>query len=117
MAEAYLILPETFSAYIAKEDEALNRRAGYTANELDYLIRTLQRNGRIEVGWRECCGKTDFTMHVHRAWCKVVKKIAKAGIVLTEERVKHKNAYATDHGGFWSSTVYTAPGAPVVDQK
>jgi len=71
------------------------------------FINTLVKTGRVEVGWRECCGKTDSTMYQHREWVKIVSMLRKDGVVVNEEQVKHKNAYATNNGGFWNSIIYS----------
>lgn len=102
--------PKTLE-YIAKQDAALNKKLGWTRDSLTELMQTLTKTGRVEVGWRESCGTTDATMHTYRAWVKLIPKLHKDGLVLTEERVKHKNAYATNNGGFWNSIIYRLEGA------
>ena len=94
---------------IAREDEKLNKRCGYNANSIKSNVESLLVYSRVEVGWRNSCGKTDPTMHVNSAWLKVVKALRKDGFVLSEVPVKHDNGWATKAGGFWSSIIYTIP--------
>ena len=93
--------------YITKQDAALNKRAGWEQNSLDNLVNRLLTYGLVEVGWRESCGTTDRTHHIYRAWLKVLPKLKKDLPVITEERGKHGNSYATSKGGFWNSIIYT----------
>ena len=69
-------------------------------------IESLKDRGSVEIGWRESCGKTDPTMHEKRAWVAVLKALRADGNEISEERQKHKNAYATSKGGFWASIIY-----------
>jgi hypothetical protein len=87
-------------------DNKINSWYGYDNNEMKRLIESLRRDGYVEVGWRTQCGSTDRTQKVYREWCKVIKMLSKDGIRLSEESVKHKNAYATNNGGFWNSIIY-----------
>lgn len=93
-------------AVAAKADERLNKRAGYSANPCGGHLATLLEFGKVEVGWRESCGSTDYTMHVYREWAKVLKALRASGAVISEEPMKHGNAWATKGGGFWNSIVY-----------
>lgn len=93
------------SEYIAKQDAALNKRAGWEQNAIGRLVESLLK-GSVEVGWRESCGTTDPTHHIYRAWVKVLPKLKKDGLTITEERQKHGNGWATKGGGFWNSIVY-----------
>jgi hypothetical protein len=94
-------------AFIARQDAALNKRAGWPQDALRRLVDDLLAFGRVEVGWRESCGTTDPTHHIYRAWLKVLPKLKKDGLKLAEEPVKHKNGWATKGGGFWNSIIYT----------
>ena len=101
------MLSEATRNYIARQDAALNKRAGWEKNDLAEYIRVLMAFGDVEIGWRETCGnKIDRTQHVYRAWIKVLLKLKKDGFVITEERVRHSNTWATLAGGFWSSIIY-----------
>lgn len=91
--------------FIAKKDILLDKRNGWDAKNLMKYAVALTA-GQVEVGWRETCGTTDMTMHTYREWVKVVSKLKKDGFVISEERVKHKNAYASNNGGFWNSIIY-----------
>lgn len=101
------MLSEKALALICQQDTALNKKAGWSQNSVHGFVEALQAHGRVEVGWREACGKTDHTHLVYRAWLKVLKRIRQDGLEIAEERIKHGNAYATMKGGFWSSIVYT----------
>lgn len=101
-----LIVSDKIYTFIDKQDEILNSKNSVHVNELRKLIYTLEKMMQVEVGWRESCGKTDDTVYIKRAWEKVLKKLRDNGNVINEERVKHKNSYATLSGGFWNSIIY-----------
>lgn len=92
---------------VEAQDAALNKRAGWAQNAISRNLDALMKFGRIEIGWRESCGSTDATAHEHRAWVKVVARLEKDGMAISQERVKHGNGYATMKGGFWSSIIYS----------
>ena len=92
--------------FINKRDEFLNNKNGWSQNSLMGAMEDLEKNGEVEIGWRQCCGSSDRTQLTHREWVKVVKRLGKDGIELSQEKVKHDNAYATNHGGFWNSIIY-----------
>ena len=92
---------------IVSLDAQLSKRLGYSTNPMRNHVEGLDRRGSVEVGWREACGKTDPTTYEIRAWRRILDALRKDGATITEERQKHKNAYATNHGGFWQSIVYT----------
>lgn len=92
---------------IVSLDAQLSKRAGYTTHPMRDAVDILKRFGKVEIGWRESCGKTDPTMHAKRAWDRVVKALRADGASITEQRIKHGNAYATSRGGFWCSIVYS----------
>lgn len=102
-----LSLSEKIRDFASKQDFLLNKKAGYDANDLRANLHLLTSQGRVEVGWRETCSSTDRTAHIHRAWQKVISKIEKEGISVHREPVKHKNAYASNNGGFWQSIIYS----------
>lgn len=100
----------------AKSDAALSKRAGYEKNDTSGALHSLLTHGRVEVGYRQACGKTDQTQHAYREWVKLLKAAEKSGMRIAVEPVKHGNAYATSKGGFWTSAIYTTnlpPNAPV----
>ena len=90
-----------------KSDEALSKRAGYKKTDMRSYLESLITHGRIEVGYRQACGKTDPTQFAYREWAKLLKAAEKVGMRIAVEPVKHGNAYATNKGGFWSSAIYT----------
>lgn len=92
---------------VKQMDAKLNAQRAYDANDLQSNLSALLTYNRVEVGWRESCGKTDHTMKVYREWKKVITQLKKAGIKIHEEPVKHNNSYATLSGGFWNSIIYT----------
>lgn len=96
----------------AKSDARLSKRAGFEKVDICTALESLIKHGRVEVGYRACCGHTDPTAHVHREWQKLLKVADKNGIRIAEEPAKHSNAYATIKGGFWHSSIYTLPASP-----
>lgn len=106
--ESLIGIGSAATALIIKKDAELNKRIGWDQNNLAAFVRDLKTHGRVEVGWRESCGSTDFTHLIYREWLKVLKLLRKDGMQISEERIKHGNAYATKKGGFWNSIVYIA---------
>lgn len=100
-------MSEKTDALIASLDAQLSKRFGYTSREMRGAVDNLSKFGKVEIGWRESCGKTDPTMHTKRAWDRVLKALRQDGFLILEERKKHGNAYATSKGGFWCSVIYT----------
>lgn len=94
---------------IEAADAKINAKLGYTSNTLAGWWATLTKTGSVEVGWRECCGATHMTAKHRAEWLKIVKKLERAGVRLLVERVKHKNGYATNNGGFWNSEIFRLP--------
>lgn len=90
-----------------KYDAALSERAGYKTCDMQTNLDSLLTHGRVEVGYRQSCGTTDYTHHVYREWVKLMGAAKKCGLLIEVEPVKHGNAWATKSGGFWSSAVYT----------
>lgn len=90
-----------------KSDTALNKRAGYKADTVTGYLDDMLRYGRVEVGFRQACGRTDLTQHVYREWDRLLKAAGKCGLCISAEPVKHGNAWASLGGGFWSSKIYT----------
>ena len=97
---------EKLLAMAIKSDAALNKRAGWAQNSVSGFLDVLLTHGRIEVGYRASCGKTDPTQFIYREWAKLLKAAEKYGLRITVEPVKHGNAYATTKGGFWNSAIY-----------
>lgn len=93
-------------ALITKLDAKLNAQDGYNADFIAENTRNLLRFGRVEIGWRESCGKTDRTHVRARAWFKAVAAMKKDGIDIEEVPVKHACSWATKAGGFWRSVIY-----------
>ena len=106
---------EKLFALAAKSDAALSKRAGYETSDVRTNLETLLRHGRVEVGYRQSCGKTDYTHHAYREWAKLLKAAEKDGLQVAVEPVKHKNSWATKSGGFWSSAIYTLTKTPNVE--
>lgn len=100
-----------------KSDEALSKRAGYEKTDISTALHSLITRGRVEVGYRQACGKTDPTLFAYREWAKLLKAAEKNGLRIAVEPVKHGNAYATSKGGFWSSAIYTLPLTPNAEVK
>ena len=92
-----------------KSDAKLAKRLGYHVSYTEEAFRVLRMTGRVEVGARRACGRTDPSAHIAAEWVAWVKAARKAGAEISEEPVKHRNAYATLAGGFWSSVIYSAP--------
>ena len=101
---------DTLPAFIAKADARINARFGYQSDTLARWYELLCRQGEVEVGWRQCCGTRSVTAYAYQEWCKVIKQVERArGIKFAVERVKHKNAYASNKGGFWNSEIFRLP--------
>ena len=93
-------------------DARINARFGYQSDTLARWYELLCKQGEVEVGWRECCGARSVTAYAYTEWRKVIKRLERAhGIKVTVERVKHKNAYASNNGGFWNSEIFRLPQA------
>jgi len=103
---------EKLFALAAKSDAALSKRAGYETSDVRTNLDSLLRHGRVEVGYRQSCGKTDYTHHAYREWAKLLKAAEKDGLQVAVEPVKHGNSWATKSGGFWSSAIYTLTKTP-----
>lgn len=101
------VIPDALKAKATDADARLSTKAGYPGKDLSKALETLFQFGQVEIGWRESCGKTDFTMFVFREWKKIVTALRKNGFQLSEEPIKHGNAWATKCGGFWSSIKYS----------
>jgi hypothetical protein len=90
-----------------KSDVALSKRFGYETSATATALNTLFLKGRVEVGYRSSCGRTDPTTYIYREWMKVVKAAEKCGFHISIEPVKHGNSWATKSGGFWQSSIYS----------
>lgn len=100
-----------------KSDAALSKRAGYEKTDTSAALHSLVTHGRVEIGYRQACGKTDLTHFAYREWAKLLKQAEKSGLRISVELVKHGNAYATSKGGFWSSAIYTLQKTPNAELK
>lgn len=100
-------ISQTLQAKIQHADVKCNEIAGYSANNIQCYIDKLLRDQKVEVGYRGMCGATHSTQKVFREWVKIVKALRKEGYNITEENVTHKNAYATNNGGFYNSIIYS----------
>lgn len=87
-------------------DARLNKGGPNTCRMVRSHAKTLLHVGRVEVGYRQACGTTDTTAHIHREWLKWLKAARKAGLTINEEALRHGNAWATMQGGFWHSSIY-----------
>ena len=103
---------EKLFALAAKSDAALSQRAGYETSDVKTNLDLLLKHGRVEVGYRQSCGKTDYTNYVYREWAKLLKAAEKSGLQIAVEPVKHGNSWATKSGGFWSSAIYALAKTP-----
>ena len=88
-------------------DERLSKRFKYTFTDISRDAIRLLHGNSVEVGARRSCGKTDSTAYIFSEWMKLILLMKKHGFKIKEERVMHKNEYATLHGGFWESTVFS----------
>ena len=76
---------EKLFALAAKSDAALSKRAGYETSDVQTNLDSLLRHGRVEVGYRQSCGKTDYTHHAYRGWAKLLKAAEKDGLQVAVE--------------------------------
>jgi hypothetical protein len=60
----------------------------------------------VEVGYRATCGCTDQTMRDFEVFRKFIKALKAQSLDINETPVVHKNAYATNNGGFWNSHIF-----------
>lgn len=87
-------------------DKKSNEYAGYEANSISKYVEDLISLNPVEVGYRAQCGSTHGTQKTYREFIKVIQALEKEGFEISQERVKHKNAYATNNGGFWQSIIF-----------
>ena len=95
-----------------KSDARLSKRLGYDVETIERNLSLLLHGNSVEVGKRTSCGKTDATVYLYREWVSLVKKMQSCGYSISITPVKHKNAYATSKGGFWSSEIYEIQADP-----
>lgn len=109
----FLIVSEKTRAAIEKSDVRLSKRtsSGWNGKQIFSYVEVLDMTGRVEVGYRACCGCTHFTSYVYDEWKKICKRLIADGNDISTESVKHKNAYATINGGFWNSEIYRVKGS------
>ena len=60
----------------------------------------------VEVGYRSTCGCKDQTMKDFEIFRKFLNSLKAQGISVSEKPINHKNAYATNNGGFWNSYIF-----------
>lgn len=106
------LISRKLSESIVKDDQVLYKKGAYSTTQIATRIRDLWLFKSLECGWRQSCGSTDTTLMIHRAWLKILKQLRSAGFVISEQSMKHDNAYATSKGGFWQSIVYKLEGLP-----
>lgn len=107
--------PYPKSAKLAiRADARLNKRAGRDWNTVTGHFDSLMAFGQVRVEWVEGCGKTHFLAHVVREWRKVVANLRAEGAVVSEERLKFKNSWATSQGGYYEGCVYTLETHPLI---
>ena len=87
-------------------DNKLNKQLGYQYNILRGFLNNLLHLGSVEVKWREACYPTDITQDIYKEWVKIVTMLRKNGLNISEEPIKHKNAYEKSKNGFWNSILY-----------
>lgn len=73
---------------------------------LNYETLRLMNGESVEIGYRSSCGYTDQTMKDFRILRKFLDALKSQGFVVSETVVSHKNAYATNNGGFWNSYIF-----------
>ena len=88
-------------------DAKIDSIRGYSARDLQRDLNNLIEYGRVEVGWREACGKTDISSKSYREWKKIIKMLEKEGIKIDQISVIHPNKSPTMAQGFWNSIVFT----------
>lgn len=80
---------------------------GYTSNQIHRDYENLLMSKKVEVAYRQRCGKKDKTHKVFEEWLKVIKSLKKDGFTITEENVLHANKSPTMAQGFWNSIIYS----------
>ena len=98
---------QKIAEFIVQQDAKLNEKIGWDENFIASELNKLLTFRSVEIGWRQSCGSTDVTQIKYSAWSKLISKLEKEGISITQERVKHNNSYATNKGGFWQSIIFT----------
>ena len=98
------MIPAKTAALATALDEKASKRDGYTRTPAQDALKDLERSGSVVIGWRIACGLTDSTARDYRDWLRVVKSLAKAGILLSEERIPQKNGSPTMARGYWHET-------------
>lgn len=76
-------------------------------NDVLQKIQELNEGKKIEIGYRQTCGKSvDSTMLFYRIWKKVITEINKQNIYPIIRNIKQPNGWATNNGGFWNVETY-----------
>lgn len=73
---------------------------------LKYEVLKLIKGDSVEVGYRSSCGCKDQTMKDFEIFRKFLNALSSQGVAISETPIAHKNAYATNNGGFWNSSMY-----------
>lgn len=99
-------LNENICKKIHAADTRLKENDNYSSISIESNITMLFLWKSIEVGYRQQAGSTHPTHKMFREWIKIIKLLRKEGFNITETLIKHNNAYATNNGGFWNSSVF-----------
>lgn len=95
---------------IRRADERQNKIQGWESNNIIGDITKLFEYGFVEVGYRAQCGSIHKSQKSFSEFSKIIKALEKKGVKIEIEIQKHKNAYATNNGGFWNSSVFKIAG-------
>lgn len=71
--------------------------------EIDILL----KNKKVNIGYRQCCGKKDNSEINFKNFEKQIKEMEKDNIFVIKKQFKVDNAYATSKGGFWQEFEYS----------
>ena len=91
---------------IQDADARLVKKHKCSMNSIKFFVEKLFEFGEVEVGYRTQCGSTHDTQKIYREFVKILALLRKEGHFITEEKIKHKNAYASNNEGFWQSSSY-----------
>lgn len=101
------MLSQKIQDKIRQADLRMNKIQGWESNDVSSAINNLMHHGSFEVGYRSQCGSTHKSQKTYNEIVRIIALLRKEGFEISEESVKHKNAYATNNGGFWNSTIFT----------
>ena len=60
----------------------------------------------VEIGYRSSCGCKDQTLKDFEIFNNLLKALKSQGVTIEQNLVEHKNAYASNNGGFWNSYIF-----------